>query len=134
MNSKKNGEKPPNETSRELLGSLVDLEALELPVRVCKGCWIVRHIIRAGSWATRLHSVKFLQASQLTAEIYISNNTLIAEVRTDIAVGAGEVSQCSSPRRGVRSGIRIGDIVRDGRTREEPDTDTSISQLRCVDL
>lgn len=52
----------------------------------------------------------------------------------DVAVRAGEVGQGRSPGRRIRAGIGVGDVTRDGRAWEEPDTDAFLSQLRRIYL
>lgn len=113
---------------------LVDLETLKLPVRIREGCRVACNKLGAATGTLELFGVELRLAGELTAQIDIGNDALVAEMRLDIAIGAWEVGQGGYPGRWIRAGIRVGDIAWDGRAWEEPDTDSFLSQLRRIYL
>lgn len=72
--------------------------------------------------------------AHLAAQINVDNDALVAKVRRDVAVCAGEVSQSWTPRGRVRSALHTRDVIWDGVARETPDSDSCFSQFDRVYL
>jgi hypothetical protein len=72
--------------------------------------------------------------AHLAAQINVDDDALVAKVRGDVAVCAGEVSQSRPPRGRVRPAFRIRDVVWDGVARENPDSDSFFLQFDGVYL
>jgi len=73
------------------LNRLINLKTPKLPKGLCKRLRVLRHEIRAGRW-TMVHLViVHWHRSKLTTQIDVDDYILVAEVRGDITVCAGEV-------------------------------------------
>lgn len=111
---------------------LIDLKAAKLPVRSVETSRIIPHKCRAVARATTLCRVVLGRARQVTTQRDIDDDTLVLEMRTDVAIRAGEVRKCFAP--GGWVGTARGDIGRDLGADPLPDANTSVTELHRVDL
>lgn len=72
--------------------------------------------------------------AHLAAKINVDDDALVAKVRRDVTVCAGEVGQSRPPRGSVRPALRIRDVVWDGVARKNPDSDACFSRFDRVYL
>lgn len=96
----------------KLLG-LINLKALEFPIRVFESGGILGDEVFACAWTVILARVNSLLSSPGTTEIDVCDDALVLEVITDITPGAREIRKSFAPRRGVGGGA-VPDVCRYG--------------------
>jgi hypothetical protein len=101
------------EASGVILLRIIDLEASKFPISFRKSRWVAGDEIITCSWTMRLFRVELGLSAELTTQVDINDDTLVTEMRGDIAISVGEVGQGSSPGGRVWTAVGIGDIVWD---------------------
>ena len=76
---------------------LINLERLELPIRLHEFGRIARNKVTANTWTIVQLGVKLVLRAQLATQINVGNDALILEMRRDITVGVRKVRQRRPP-------------------------------------
>jgi hypothetical protein len=111
---------------------LIDLETTKLPVCGVETSRIVPHKCLAVARTATLFRVVLAGSRPITTQRDIYDDTLVLEVRADVALCAGEVCECFTPCGWV--GTARSDIRRDLRTDPLPYPNTGVTEFHCVNL